>query len=161
APAEGQEKGPTRREAVGPGLNSGSSGGKAGTAPAAAGRVGVGKGETGALHRGDVVDGDAGEILRAEPVHEDPHAIDGVHHVVVEEANLAPRALSTLATSSSSARKLRCINKKAPIAMPLSTHPLVRLPVRNSPSANTEAYTAVTPATQLTQDRAPPGMWSP
>src|SRR6266545_43887 len=86
APAEDQEKGPTRREAVGPGLNSGSSGGKAGTAPAAAGRVGVGKGETGALHRGHVVDGDAGEILRAEPVHEDPHAIDGVYHVVFQGA---------------------------------------------------------------------------
>lgn len=77
------------------------SGAKAATAATATSGVGVVEGETGALHRRDVVDGDSNQVLGAEAVDEQA---DGVHlqnEVVIEgllldvqtvlEARAAPR----------------------------------------------------------------------
>src|SRR4051812_42511283 len=59
---------------------------KAAAAPASARGVGVVEREAGALHRAHVIDGNASEILGAEPVDEDADAIDLRDHVVFQRA---------------------------------------------------------------------------
>src|ERR1051326_2646117 len=92
-PREGRERAPHSRRR-------GRSSRKAGTAAAPAGCVGIVEGEARPLHGGDVVDGDAVEILQAEAVHEDPEPVHSDHVIVLEgtlldvEAVLEARAAS-------------------------------------------------------------------
>jgi hypothetical protein len=76
------------------------------------------------------------------------------------ECYRAARAVSTLAASWVSARKLRWINAKAPIARAAYAAAPRGLPVTSAPPENTAEYTATTPAAQLTHERTPPGIGS-
>src|SRR5690606_74655 len=60
------------------------SGGEAAAAPAPAARIRIAEGEAGSLHRRSVIDGYAAQVLRAETIHEDAHAVDGNGHVIFD-----------------------------------------------------------------------------
>src|SRR3569832_371649 len=55
---------------------------KAAAAPTPAAGVGVVEREAGALHGAHVVDGYAAQVLGAEPIDEDPDAVDLRHHII-------------------------------------------------------------------------------
>src|SRR5260221_10955411 len=88
------EKGPrVRLERAPRSGGRGRSGREARAAAAAAGRIRIGEGEPGALHRRHVIDGDAVEILEAEAVDEYAHPLHRDDVVVLERPLLDVEAV--------------------------------------------------------------------
>src|SRR5687768_9389705 len=78
----------------------GASGGEGAAASAAAGRVRILEGESGALHGRHVVDRDAVQVLGGERVHEDPEAALVQHEVVLGGLVLDEQAVAEAAAAA-------------------------------------------------------------